>query len=421
MSVLDRPMAEVINLPWRAQLRKNDGGKTIGDEANVMIALRASAELSGLTQYNEFSLNIEFRREPPWRSVSVGSRWLDNDDMQLMIWLQHCGISMRSRSSVSECISVVAHERTVHPVRDYLKGLEWDGKHRIDEWLARYMGSSGTPEYLRAIGRRWLISAVARVMQPGCQADHTLVFEGIQGAGKSQTAQALAVNDDWFTDRLPDLHTTDAAIQLAGRWIVEIAELAAIRHTASIESSKAYLTRRVDVYRPPYGRRPVSLPRQCVFIGSTNESTYLRDRTGNRRYWPVRCGTVDLECLRLDRDQLWAEAVQAYKNQEPWHLDNDEQVIAALEQEERTVTTELEQEVGAYLDRQEAVGVFEVDVKTVMIAALNLEPDKADYVERAGRIGPQVVSAMRQFGWQKVGIVGRGKTRRNVFRKLKNE
>lgn len=407
----------VINLPWRARLRKSEKGKTLGDEANAMIALTSAPELAGLTQYNEFSLECELRREPPWRSAAVGDRWTDNDDVQLMVWLQHCGIGMRSRSSVSECVMVCAHERKVHPVREYLRRLEWDAVPRISVWLAKYMGAHGGEEYLSAIGRRWLISAVARVMQPGCQADHTIVLEGLQGAGKSRTARALAVNPDWFTDRLPDLHTADAAIQLAGRWIVELAELAAVRHTASIESSKAYLTRTFDVYRPPYGRRSISVPRQCVFLGSTNEDTYLRDRTGNRRYWPVKCGDIDIEYLERDRDQLWAEAFAAYRAGEPWHLDNGEQHLAVEEQDERVIITELEQEVATYLERQVAAGINEVEMRQVLINGLNLEPDKPDYVERAARLGVQVAAAMRAQGWVKAGIRGRGKTRRNIYRR----
>lgn len=408
----------VIELPWRARLRKNDKGKTLGDEANALIAITAAPELAGLTQYNEFSMQCELRRAPPWRNAKAGDRWTDNDDMQLMVWLQHVGIGMRSRSSVSECVAVAAHERKVHPVREYLGRLEWDGVTRVNEWLSRYMGAAGGEQYLAAVGRRWLISAVARVMNPGCQADHTLVLEGLQGAGKSRTARALAVHPDWFADRIPDLHTADAAIQLAGRWIVELAELAAIRHTASIESSKAYLTRTFDVYRPPYGRRSVSVPRQCVFIGSTNEGSYLRDRTGNRRYWPVKCGDIDLEKLEEHRDQLWAEAFAAYQAREPWHLDSEEQALAFSEQEDRVIVTELEQEVTAYLDRLVASGSHEVEVKQVLVGALNLEPDKADYVERAGRIGPQVVAVMKQNGWVQIGVRGRGKNRRNIFRRI---
>jgi putative DNA primase/helicase len=406
----------IIELPWRARLRRSDKDKIFADEANAMIAMRFAPELSGLTRYNEFSLQVELRRSPPWRDARDGETWTDNDDMQLLVWLQHAGVGIRNRSSISECVSVLAHEHSVHPVREYLKGLEWDGKARLNTWLQRYMGARGEPDYLAAIGRRWLVSAIARVMRPGCQADHTLVLEGLQGAGKSRTARALAVRPEWFADRLPDLHTTDAAIQLAGRWVVEVAELAAIRHTASIESTKAYLTRTHDVYRPPYGRRSLSVPRQCVFIGSTNEDAYLRDRTGNRRFWPVRCGDIDIECFEHDRDQLWAEAHDAYVAGEPWHLDSDEQRMAAEEQDERVMVTELENEVGTYLDRQLASGITEVEMREVLVQAFNLDPDKPDYVERCARLAVQAAAAMRSQGWVKIGVRGRGKGRRNLYR-----
>jgi putative DNA primase/helicase len=411
-----RMTATVTELPWKARLRMSKD-RYIGDEANALIAMRFAPEIAGLTQYNEFAHQCEVRRELPWRAAQAGSVWTDNDDLELMVWLQHCGIAMRSRSAISECVAVVAKERTVHPVREYLKGLEWDGVHRLDTWLLKYMGAQGSEDYLKAVGRRWPISAVARVFKPGCQADHTLVLEGLQGAGKSRTARALAVRHEWFADRIPDLHTADAAIQLAGRWIVELAELAAVRHTASIESSKAYLTRTFDVYRPPYGRRSVSVPRQCVFIGSTNEGAYLRDRTGNRRYWPVRCGVIDIEILELDRDQLWAEAYAAFVAGEAWHLDSDEQSLAAHEQDERVIVSELEHEVIAYLDRMETSGTLEVEMKAVLVHGLNLEPDKPEYVERAGRLGPQVVAIMKSQGWEKFGHRGRGPKRKTIYRK----
>lgn len=406
----------VIDLPWRARLRSSDKGKILADEANAMIAMRFAPEIAGLTQYNEFSLQVELRRAPPWRDARPGETWTDTDDMQLLVWLQHAGIGIRARTAITECVAVCANERKIHPVREYLKTTEWDGKARLNTWLSRYLGARGDEDYLTAIGRRWLISAVARVMRPGCQADHTLVLEGLQGAGKSRTARALAVKPEWFADRIPDLHTTDAAIQLAGRWVVEVAELAAIRHTASIESTKAYLTRTHDVYRPPYGRRSLSVPRQCVFIGSTNEDAYLRDRTGNRRFWPVRCGDIDIECLESDRDQLWAEAMDAYRAGEPWHLDRDEQSIAAAEQDERVMVSELEHEVHEYLGRQIESNIYEVEMKDVLVHGLNLDPDKPDYVERCARLAVQAAAAMRSQGWVKIGVKGRGPTRRNLYR-----
>jgi putative DNA primase/helicase len=409
--------ATVHELPWRARLRLTDKGKPLPDEANVDIALRSAPAIANIVRYNEFSNKIELTRTPPWRDATAGAQWTDRDDTQLMHWLQRETILIRSAPAISRCVEVVAHDAAYHPVKDYLRSLEWDAKPRLATWLTRYLGAKGEEQYLAAVGRRWLVSAIARVMQPGCQADHTLVLEGMQGAGKSRTARALAVKPEWFADRLPDLHTADAAIQLAGCWIVELAELSAVKRAES-EGVKGYLSRTHDNYRPPYGRYRISVARQCVFIGSTNESAYLVDRTGNRRYWPVACGDIDIECLEHDRDQLWAEAFAAYNNGEPWHLDNDERKLAASEQEERVAVTELEQEVATYLERMEAAGVKEIDMKQIMVGALNLEPDKSDYADRAGRYAYAVLGVLRSQGWVKKGATGRGKNRRNVFLKM---
>lgn len=411
--------ATVHELPWRARLRTSDKGKTLPDEANVDVALRHAPDVAGLVRYNAFSSKIEAVRSPPWRDLRPGAQWTDRDDTALMQWMQRAGIGIRSAPAISRCIEAVAKDAEFHPVHDYLKSLTWDGTPRISRWLVRYMGSKGDEQYLQAVGRRWLISAIARVMRPGCQADHAIVLEGIQGAGKSRTARALAVKPEWFIDRLPDIHTADAAIQLAGCWICELGELAAIRKTEN-EAVKAYISRTHDNYRPPYGRYRISVPRQCVFIGSTNESTYLTDRTGNRRYWPVACGDIDLEYLEADRDQLWAEAFAAFKAGEPWHLDNDEQELASREQEERVVITELEESVVAYLERLELSGAKEVEVRQILIGALNMEPDKPDFVERAGRVGNQVTGVLRAQGWGRKKVVGRGKSRRNIYVKLTN-
>lgn len=407
----------VIELPWRARLRSSDKGKPLPDEANVDIALRNAPAIAGLVRYNAFSNKIELTKSPPWRDVRPGEQWTDRDDTQLMHWMQREGIGIRSAPALSRCVEVVAHDAEYHPVRDYLKGLEWDAKPRLNTWLTRYLGAKGDEQYLAAVGRRWMISAVARVMRPGCQADHTLVLEGLQGAGKSRTARALAVRPEWFADRLPDLHTTDAAIQLAGCWIVELAELSAVKRAES-EGVKGYLSRTHDNYRPPYGRYRISVARQCVFIGSTNESAYLVDRTGNRRYWPVACGDIDIEILEAERDHLWAEAFTAYQNNEPWHLDNDERRLAAAEQEERVAVTVLEQDVSSYLERIEASGQKEIDLKQILIAALNLEPDKPDFADRAGRHAYAVMGVLRSHGWVKLKVTGRGKSRRNVFVKM---
>jgi putative DNA primase/helicase len=214
----------------------------------------------------------------------------------------------------------------VHPVRDYLGSLTWDGVPRLEPWVCRYLGAEDTP-LNRAFGSLWMISAVARIMRPGVKVDHMLILEGPQGAKKSTALKVLA-GEDWFTDELAEIGSKDAAQQMRGVWIIEIAELDAIGR-AEVSRIKAFLTRTTDRYRPPYGRHVVTVPRQCVFAGSVNPDTYLRDETGNRRFWPVRCGPIDLDGLRRDRDQLWAEAVARHRDGAIWWLEDPALIVAA--------------------------------------------------------------------------------------------
>jgi putative DNA primase/helicase len=220
----------------------------------------------------------------------------------------------------------------VHPVRDYLGALAWDGVARIETWACRYLGAEDTA-FNRNVGALWLISAVARIFRPGVKAD-MLVLEGPQGARKS-TALKILAGENWFTDELPDLGSKDAAMHMQGVWIIEIAELDAIGK-AEVSRIKAFLTRTTDRFRPPYGRYTIEVPRQCVFAGTVNPDTYLRDETGNnRRFWPVRCVTIDIDALARDRDQLWAEAVARFRADAIWWLDTPEVVAAASAEQDK--------------------------------------------------------------------------------------
>ena len=206
------------------------------------------------------------------------------------------------------------------------------GRHApgSSSWLITYLSAEDTP-LIRAIGSRWMISAVARMMQPGAKVDHMLILEGPQGGKKSSALKTLA-GAEWFTDELAEIGSKDAAQQMRGIWIIEIAELDAISR-AEVSRIKAFLTRTTDRYRPPYERYVVEVPRQCVFAGSVNPETYLRDETGNRRFWPVRCGKIDITALRHDRDQLWAEAVARYRQGAIWWFDEPE-LIAEIKTEQ---------------------------------------------------------------------------------------
>jgi virulence-associated protein E len=213
-----------------------------------------------------------------------------------------------STSTVHTAVMTLANHHRFHPVRDYLDGLTWDGTPRIDQWLSTY-GEADDNDYTRAVGTLVLMAAVRRVREPGCKFDEMLVLENPeQGTNKSQALQMLAVKPEWFSDNLPlGLQPKETIEALSGHWIMEVSELQGMRKS-EIEKVKAFASRGTDRARMAYDRTVTEARRQCVIIGTTNSEQYLRDLTGNRRFWPVRVGWFDLEGLERDRDQLWAEA-----------------------------------------------------------------------------------------------------------------
>ena len=223
-----------------------------------------------------------------------------------------------------------------------------DGTARLDLWLMTYLGVADT-HYARAVGARWLSSAVARIYIPGAKTDCVLILEGPQGIKKSSALMTLA--EPWFTDRLSDLGSKDAAMETKGVWIIEVAELDSMSRT-EVGAIKAFISRTHDRFRPPYGKRLVDLPRHCVFAGSVNpEGGYLKDATGGRRFWPVLCTTINVERLRADRDQLWAEARDRFRADEPWWLETLELNEAATrEQDERYQGDAWEEPIQQYLE-----------------------------------------------------------------------
>jgi predicted P-loop ATPase len=266
----------------------------------------------------------------------------------------------------------VARENSYHPVRDFLNSLAWDGQDRLSRWLIDYLGAEDT-EYVRAVGRAWLISAVARAMKPGCKADYMLVLEGPQGKGKSTALHVLA--GPWFSDSLPrDVGHKDAKDHLRGSWIIEMGELASIKRS-EVEELKTFLAACADRFRPAYARYEVEWPRQCVFAGTTNEARYLKDPTGNRRHWPVLCGDIDLEGLRSARNKLLAEAVVAYRQGERWWLDEETEAVARDVQDARR---EDDPWVTAISDYLEQIADNRVTTRAVGKAALGLSDKDFD-------------------------------------------
>ena len=308
---------------WLSAAVEDDKGRVHANIANVLIALRAAPELVDVFAFDEMQQTaVQVRELPTAPSGELVSGPLprpvrDVDLSQLQEWLQHRGLPKIGRDQVHQAVDQRAGERRFHPVRDYLDALVWDGNRRLGCWLVKYMGATDS-KYAAGIGRLFLIAMVARIFQPGAKCDYMPVFEGEQGSGKSRACRALA--GEWFSDHLPDIRDKDAAQHLRGKWLIEIAELSAIGK-ADAEALKSFISRPEEKYRPPYGRKEVTEPRQVCFAGTTNRHAYLKDETGARRFWPVKVGRIDVDALMRDRDQLFAEAMADYRAGAQWWPD----------------------------------------------------------------------------------------------------
>lgn len=298
-----------------------EGGKRIKNcEANVFTVLLSSPEWRGVLRFNEVTKGLEVEGSPLGPGVD-----LETLDVLVANWLQRSSYGqlglMPKAHVVAQQLLAVAKRNSYDPVADYLAGLVWDGKPRLDELLVTYFGARGEPGYLRAVGAKFAISAVARALRPGCKVDTVLILEGPQGLRKSTAFRTLG--GQYFSDAPIDVTNKDSAMLASQFWFIELAELSTFRKSED-QALKAFISRTDDTYRPPYGRANVKSPRRCVFVGTTNDDDYLRDPTGHRRFWPVKCSGIEVDALARDRDQIWAEAVVRFHQGEEWWLSNEE-------------------------------------------------------------------------------------------------
>jgi predicted P-loop ATPase len=330
--------ADLKELADRAMPDVDKSGKPKSTLKNVIHVLEVFMD-GALIGYNEFSNRTVFLKDTLYGGVK-GKELTDDADLDLKVYLAEHYRFEPSKDLCFEAHNWIAKKNAFNPVKSYLEGITWDGVERLDTWLKTAFKAVGPRDYLAAIGRKTLAAAVSRIYQPGCKFDHVLVLEGYQGKGKS-TALRMLASDSWFTDGLGDIHQKDVVDQMAGKWIIEIAELATFKGKDA-DLLKSFITRQVDRVRMPYGRRSGDFPRQSIFIGSTNNNEYLHDETGNRRFWPVAIEQADFKWLKQHRDQLWAEALALYKTGETLYLDEEHEKIAKKEQSKRFVTDEWE-------------------------------------------------------------------------------
>jgi putative DNA primase/helicase len=351
--------------------------------------------LVGVLGWNQSEYAAYCLSPPPWellpgvRPLAVPRRWSDSDDTRTMLWLQQNSLLV-GRETATYAVQTVAHDHPYHPIRDWLSSLVWDGESRLDYWLFAYLSVEHSP-YVSAIGARFLIGMCARVFRPGCLMDTCLVLQGGAGTYKSRALRTLAA--PWFTDHISELGSTNSMSELRGVWLVELAELDAIL-SARTGRIKEFLSRTADRFRPAYGRRLVVAPRECVFAGTYNHDTWMRDEDGGeqRRFWPVRTGCIDLDRLAEDRDQLFAEALVRYQAGAVWHLDTAELVTAAAdEQSERLERDPWEEPIALFCSSRQSVSVSDI-----LRTALHIEPERQTRTHQM-----RAARCLKLLGWHR--------------------
>ena len=371
-------------LPDQYSTRKNPSGHA----ASLQNTIRAVAELGIKSRYDVFHNKIVFEGHPS----------LDADFENVCLVVRQLIAQQKefepSKDTMHDAVTRIALEYQFNPIIDYLDGLKWDGQKRIDTWLTVYLGADDTPLH-RAMGRKWLLAAVRRVRLPGCKFDNIPTLEGPQGSLKSTLVREMAGGRENFSDA--DILQSDKREQqelCEGVWFYEIAELSGL-HKGEVEKVKAFASRQEDKARPAYARRVSVRPRTCVFVGTTNDDEYLQDQTGNRRFWPIRIGRIDIEAFRRDRDQLFAEAAVGEATGELLVLPEELRADAAALQDSRVVSDPWADRLGMFREKDDLIKfapmsggnveqvtnaegelVWRVTSEFILTAVLKIAPDR---------------------------------------------
>jgi putative DNA primase/helicase len=342
---------EALDVSWINQLTLDANGKFQKTIQNIVTTLEHDPMLAGKIGLDEFSNRGIVLGALPWDPSTEFREWRDVDDAGLLCYLEKI-YGFTGEQKVAQALLLTSYQNRIHEVRAYLQGLAWDGVARLDTLLSVYLGAEDNA-YTRAVMRKSLCAAVARVSEPGAKYDYMPIFTGPQGIGKSTFLAILA--GEWFSDSLATFTGKEAAEMLQGVWINEIGELTALsrQETGAV---KQFLSKRDDVYREAYGRRTSRFPRQCVFFGTSNDQEFLRDATGNRRFWPVEVGIHKAQKsiwndLPKERDQIWAEAVARYQIGEPLFLTGEVEQMSRDAQAKHKETSGLEGYIIDFLEK----------------------------------------------------------------------
>ena len=391
------PKSDLAGQPWFDRLDCNQFGRPKMTAYNMKVLLTEHPSLEGLFSLDEFHNRVNFLRAPPW-TEQPPAEFDEAEGFELAAWLSdpaQVGMSVGAGAAM-EAVEAIANRLRTHPVREYLEGLVWDGVPRLERLLPDYFGAPAN-DYTHALGPNWLVSAVARVYQPGAQVDFMVILEGGQGMGKTQAVRCLF--GAWYAEPDESPGHKDFYQALVGRWGIEISEMQSFNR-AEVNLVKKTITRQEDVYRPSYGRRARAFPRHCIFVGTTNEDAYLRDPSGGRRFLPTSCAEINLEGLASVRDLLWAEAVSLYGAGHPFWKDPPG---AESEQDARFQEDSWTDPIERWLNGEDASANYpdqatgridQVTITEVMREALRLELGKHTRQDQM-----RVAQILRRLGW----------------------
>lgn len=402
-------------------LDKTKAGKIKPTISNILIILQNDPNLKDRVKYNEFSNTIDIIGELPWTRSS--KEWDDVDDAGLRAYLELYGIE--SKQKIDDALRLNINKNKYNPARDYFNSLDhWDGEYRIERLLIDYLGAEDN-EWSKLAIKKWLVAAVKRIFEPGCKFDEMLVLTGMQGLGKGTFFRLLTPNENWYTDRKLDIDKDRELIEVtSGRMIVEIGELGSYSKK-DMESIKSFQSKQEIVGRCAYDRRVTKLPIQYVLAGSTNESEFLKDYTGERRFWVVDVGTsINKSCedefmykeriqnkIRSEipecKNQIWAEAFYLYKSNYPIYLDAQGAKLSSINAENHKVENSLIGMIEAFLDSEIVAdgdfGESSKKMKRDKVCALEIWNQCLGNIGRPRRIDTiEINSALSQIpGWRK--------------------
>jgi putative DNA primase/helicase len=376
LAVQDADVAALINTErWESATKEFDGVKADNDAkpANWMSKLQVSAQtgapakttdnlliilendplLKGRIMLNEFANKGIVADTLPWDLKHAGRRtWIDNDDKGAR-WYMEKTYGITGKDKIIDALGLCGNNHAFNEVKDYLTALAWDGMPRLDRLFIDYLGAANT-DYVRAVTRKAFTAAVARALDPGCKFDTMTILTGPQGLGKSTLLNKMGRS--WFSDGLKTFEGKEACELVQGVWIVEISELEAF-NKSEVGRIKQFLSQRIDRFRAAYGRNVQDCPRRCVFFGTSNNGEYLRDKTGNRRFWPIDLAVTQpaksvFKDLDGEVDQLWAEALMRWRLGEPLYLSGDVEKAAMEEQEDHREHSAHEGIIQSFIEKQ---------------------------------------------------------------------